>query len=287
MKTFKPGDSVILSFSSCQTCRACLSGRAPYCKYLLDLNFSSQRLVPGYAASPSNAPTTSTNPATDKDGNHLNSFFFGQSSMSRLVLCHENGAVKVDCSREDLVKFSALGCGIQTGAGCVWNVMNPAVGSSIVIFGAGAVGLSAAFISKLYSPRQLILVDVSAEKLANLPKDHGATQVIDSSKLGKGELVSKLMELTDGEGVEYVIDAVGNPFVLKDGHAAMAKGGTIVTLGGIMKECSILINDHLVKGGTWRGTHQGDSVPRVMIPKMIQAWREGESSRAVVSWRLY
>lgn len=79
-----------------------------------------------------------------------------------------------------------------------------------------------------------------------------------------GELVEKLLELTDGEGVDYVIDAVGSPQVLRDGHRAMATRGTIVTLGGTVKDCGIAIEDHLVKGGTWRGTHQGDSVPRIV-----------------------
>lgn len=88
----------------------------------MDLNFSSKRLDPSYPSSSSSSskagPTTSTTPATDKDGKHLNNFFFGQSSMSRLILAHENGAVKVECTREELVKFSSLGCGIQVSNHC-------------------------------------------------------------------------------------------------------------------------------------------------------------------------
>jgi aryl-alcohol dehydrogenase len=198
--------------------------------------------------------------------------------MSRLVLAHENGAVKVEATREEMKALAALGCGIQTGAGSILNVLNPSIHSTIAVFGAGAVGLSACMIAKLYSPSKLILLDNSPAKLSNLPPSHGATHLIDSSTLtAQGAVAAKLMELTDGEGVEYVIDAVGLPLILKEGHAGMAKGGTLVTLGGVMKECSIVINDHLVKGGNWRGTHQGDSVPRVMIPKMIGLWREGES----------
>lgn len=106
MTSFKPGDSVILSFAPCWQCKNCLSGRAPYCLKLMDLNFSGKRL-------------DGTQPVTDKDGKALNSHFFGQSSMSRLILAHENGAIKVEASREELKLFASLGCGIQTGAGAV------------------------------------------------------------------------------------------------------------------------------------------------------------------------
>jgi len=167
-------------------------------------------------------------------------------------------------TNDELIKFASLGCGIQTGAGAILNILKPGPSSTIAVIGAGAVGLAACFMASLYSPHRLVLVDNSPTKLANLPEKHGATHVIDSSAMKEGELVEKLMELTDGEGVEYVIDAVGSPQILKDGHKAMAKNGTIVTLGGVVKDCGITINEHLVKGGTWRGTHQGDSVPRVV-----------------------
>lgn len=89
----------------------CLSGRAPYCLKLFDLNFSGKR-----------QGVEGTKPWTDKDGKSLNGFFFGQSSMSRYILAHENGAVKVDATRDELKLFAALGCGIQTGAGAIMYV---------------------------------------------------------------------------------------------------------------------------------------------------------------------
>lgn len=151
------------------------------------------------------------------------------------------------------------------------NVLNPPIQSSIAIFGAGAVGLSACFMARLCSPSHLILIDVSSEKLSRLPPNLGTTHVINSSTLSpsSGEqstspIVSKLLDITDGLGVDYVIDAVGLPQILQDGHKAMAKCGTLVTLGGIMQPAGIQINDHLVKGGTYRGTHQGDSVPKLV-----------------------
>jgi len=59
-------------------------------------------------------------PAKDAQGNELNSFFFGQSSMARQALVHENSAVKIDARNDDELKlFASLPCGLQTGYGAV------------------------------------------------------------------------------------------------------------------------------------------------------------------------
>lgn len=71
-------------------------------------------------------------------------------------------------------------------------------------------------------------------------------------------------DLTNGRGFDYVIDAVGSGVLLKEGHLALAAGGTLLTLGGNSQPPQFPIEQHLVKGITYRGTHQGDSVPRVV-----------------------
>lgn len=94
-----PGDRVVLSYASCGHCRRCLAGRAPYCERLWELNFAE------------------TMAATDQGGNGLKNFFFGQSSMARLVLAREESVVKVEVEEAELKFLAPLGCGIQTGAG--------------------------------------------------------------------------------------------------------------------------------------------------------------------------
>ncbi|KAF1343941.1 zinc-binding alcohol dehydrogenase [Delphinella strobiligena] len=249
--SLKPGDSVVLSYSPCRACKMCLSGRAPYCSKIRDLNFAGERL-------------DGSSPVTDKDGERLNGHFFGQSSMSRLVLAHENGAVKVEAGREELKRLAALGCGIQTGAGAILNVLRPPINTSIAIFGAGAVGLSACLAAALHSPSHLILIDNSTEKLSQLPKDIHATHI------------PKVMEITDGQGVDYVIDAVGRPEILKVGQQALAKCGTLLTLGGMPTEAGIRIDLQLIKGITYRGTHQVSRTPcLLMIPHLMSLNRQG------------
>ena len=124
------GDAVVLSYAHCGVCMRCLSGRAAYCDELPALNFTGERIGGGGKV------------VRDDKGEGIKGFFFGQSSMGRMVLAHESCAVKVHAScREELKLFASLGCGIQTGAGAVFNVLKPAADATIAVFrGGGGVG---------------------------------------------------------------------------------------------------------------------------------------------------
>lgn len=111
----------------------------------------------------------------------------------------------------------------------------------------------------------LVLVDHAAEKLSQTPAAV-ATHTINSALLTEGELTSQLHKLSNGRGFDYVIDAVGLGSLLKDGHSALAKRGTLLTLGGSLETPAFTLQQHLVKGITYKGTHQGDSVPRIVSP---------------------
>ena len=106
VQKFKPGDKVILSYNSCGTCRYCSRAQNAYCESIGARNFSGRRADGSVAA-------------RDAEGEPLNNFFFGQSSMSRVILANETSVVKVECTDDELKKFAALGCGIQTGAGAI------------------------------------------------------------------------------------------------------------------------------------------------------------------------
>lgn len=106
VKGLEVGDAVVLSYANCGACRRCLSGKASYCDHLFPLNFSGRRQ--GSDVAP-----------TDSEGGKINGYFFGQSSMSRTILAHACGAVKVECSKEELPLLASLSCGIQTGYGAI------------------------------------------------------------------------------------------------------------------------------------------------------------------------
>nr|POE56665.1 aryl-alcohol dehydrogenase [Quercus suber] len=261
-----PGDRVILSYAACLQCRRCLRGQQPYCEKIFPLNFSGQR----------EDGTTSVQGEGDVKG-----LFFGQSSLSRIAVVRESCAVKVDSSvtEQDLRVCASLGCGVQTGAGAIMNVAKPPVGSCIVVFGGGAVGLSAILAAKLTSPASLVLVENSQAKLDMLPKAVlQGVQVINSSKLSQDEIATNLKELTpSGMGMDYALDCVGNEQIILAAHASLDKLGTLLVVGSSAEaRLGILTGQHLVKGANIRGTHNGDSVPRIMIPYLISLWRSGK-----------
>jgi aryl-alcohol dehydrogenase len=175
--------------------------------------------------------------------------------------------------------FPALSCGMMTGAGAILNVAEPGPGSSIVIFGGGAVGLSAVLAARLSNPSTLILVDNSQSKLDMIPKDYlEGVRTINSANKSTQELANEIKALTPNNyGVDFALDCVGNENVIAAAHAALDKLGMLVIVGGGGPHTKLpfAISAHLIKGAVARGTHQGDSVSRLMIPKLIELWRQG------------
>lgn len=269
--TLEPGDKVILSYDSCRTCRFCVRGQNAYCTSITTFNFSGTRADGSYAAS-----TIPSSGVAESSGNPLSSFFFGQSSMGSHSLAHITSAVKIPPSafaspspttdnNEALTLFAALGCGIQTGFGAIFNVATPPPLSRIAILGAGAVGLSAALAATLTHPLQLLLIDNSSTKLALIPSDIGVTGTIDSSDFtAEGALAAELMRLSDGEGFDVVLDCVGLAALVEEGHQALASRGMMVQVGGGKESARISLTKQLLAGASYRGTHQGDSVPSVV-----------------------
>lgn len=261
----KPGDAVVTAFASCNQCRQCMGGKQPYCDAINELNFSGKRVNGDVAV-------------VDEQGEGLNGLFFGQSSMSRLALVREQSCVKVDCSKEDLTLFASLGCGIQTGAGAILNIAKPPVGSCIAVFGGGAVGLSAILAAKLSNPACLVLVDNSQTKLDMIPKALlDGVHTVNSANKSPEVVAAEIKKLSPlGSGMDFTLDGVGNDAVILAAHAALDKLGMLLNIGsGATAKPQYTIAKHLIMGATSRGTHQGDSVPRVMIPHLIGLWRRG------------
>jgi len=119
-----PGDPVVLSFDSCGHCPTCADAHPAYCGDFMPLNFAGTRLD----------GTPISGGATDVKGG-----FFYQSSFATFALAHARNVVKVRADAP-LDLLGPLGCGVQTGAGAVLNVLKPKPGSSFCLFGAGAVG---------------------------------------------------------------------------------------------------------------------------------------------------
>ena len=157
-----------------------------------------------------------------------------------------------------LETLAPLGCGLQTGAGAVVNVLKVPQGSSIAIFGVGAVGFAALMAAKTAQAETIIAIDIHKSRL-DLALELGATHTI----LSKDNNISEeIRRIVDG-GVEFAIDCTGVPLVIETMIDALGSRGKGVTIGspGQGQKVSINVFDHLVNGRSYVGTHQGDSNP--------------------------
>lgn len=254
----KIGDHVALSFGSCGNCKPCKDGHPSYCELFWPINFSGKRLVDG--SSPYH-----------QGENNVSGLFFSQSSFATYSLATERNVVKVP-KDVPLEILGPLGCGIQTGAGTVLNFLKPDRDSTIVVFGAGTVGLAAVMAAKTIECAAIVIVDINDGRLA-LGKELGATHSINSKDAGA--LPQKLKDIAV-KGFNYVIDTTGIPALIQTGFNALSDQGHCVTLAvpkpGAKVELDLAI---MAKGKTISGVIEGDSDPQTFIPKMIELFRQG------------
>lgn len=251
----KIGDHVVMSFAHCGHCENCLTGHPTVCRTFNDLNFGGKM-----------EDQTSRIHHSGKDVSN----FFGQSSFSNYAIVHERNAVKVD-QDVDIALLGPLGCGIQTGAGTVLNRLKPEFASSIAIYGCGAVGLSAIMAAKIANCKHIIAVDVHDSRL-ELAKELGATHTLNGKKV---DVLQEIKSITGG-GTHYAVETTGAPPVVKQCLNALRPLGTAAIVG-VTPEMKIDVhNDLMAEGKSMIGVIEGDSVPRVFIPQLIDYFKAGK-----------
>ncbi|HZU56988.1 MAG TPA: NAD(P)-dependent alcohol dehydrogenase [Actinocrinis sp.] len=253
----RPGDQVLLSFTSCGRCANCRDGHPAYCLAWLPLNLLGGARADGSAT-------------VRKDGAALGSHFFGQSSFARLAVVDERSLVRVP-EGAPLDLLAPLGCGVQTGFGAVVNVLRPRPGATIVVTGAGAVGLSAVMAARLTPATRIIAVDRVPDRL-ELAVQLGATDTLDTSSLGSGSagLAAALADLTGGHGADGVIETTGNALVLGEAINALAVRGCAVVVGAPAFGTQVPVDvNFLLPGRTVTGLTLGDSETETLLPTLV------------------
>lgn len=255
--TVDVGDHVVLSFSSCGECKSCLTGHPYACENFFDLNFAGTSYYQDHRL--------------QKNGQNL-STFFGQSSFGAYAVAHNRNVVKVDKDL-DLSLLGPLGCGIQTGAGALLNTLKPQAGSTFAVFGCGAVGLSALLASKAVGVTTIIAVDVHDNRL-ELAHELGATHTVNAKNT---DPVEKIKDITAG-GVNYAVESSGVPAVLRQAVESLTFMGVTAVIGAppFGKEVNLDINDILVTEKTVTGVIEGDSIPQIFIPQLIELYKAGK-----------
>jgi aryl-alcohol dehydrogenase len=250
----QPGDHVVLSFNSCGQCANCARGRPTYCLNFFERNFGGAR--------PDGSNALSTN------GDTVHDHFFGQSSFADYTLAAERSVVKVS-QDAPLELLGPLGCGIQTGAGSVLNTLRPEAGSSIAVFGTGAVGMSAIMAAAIAGCTIIIGIDVKASRL-ELARELGATHTINGAET---DAVEEIGGITGG-GANYSLETTAVPAVFRQAVDCLAPIGVCGLVGAapLGTEASLDMNNILIPGRTVRGIVEGDAVPDVFIPRLIELY---------------
>ena len=120
-----------------------------------------------------------------------------------------------------------LSCILPTGLECGTLNAHVKPGDVVAIVGAGPVGLAALMTTRLYSPAEIIVIDLDDNRLA-VARSFGATQIVNSAD---GKAAQRVMALTHNEGVNAVIEAVGLPATFDICQAIVAPGGRIANAG--------------------------------------------------------
>jgi aryl-alcohol dehydrogenase len=253
-----PGDHVVLAPASDGTCPECQMGHPMYCERLAELNF---QLDPRGTK------------AEIVGGGQAMLRFFGQSSFAHHALAFERNAVVVP-KDIPLRGLGPLGCGVQTGAGAVINSLRARPGSSIVVIGAGAVGLAAVLGAVVSGCATIIVADRTASSL-ELARSLGATDVIDTTRETD---LAKAIRARLPRGANFIVDAVGVPAITEASLGGLASLGTLalVAVAPPGKKLQVpWFDPTMLRGVSIHGVIEGDSNPDTFIPQLIELHRQG------------
>lgn len=245
------GDFVILNWRAvCGECRACKRGRPWYC----------------FDTFNASAPMTLT------DGTELTPAL-GIGAFADKTLIHELQCTKVDASVDPAVA-GLLGCGVMAGLGATMNTGGVGRGDSVAVIGCGGVGDAAIAGAKLAGATKIIAVDRDANKLA-WATELGATHTVDGSKVD--DVVTAIQDLTDGNGADVVVDAVGRPETYETAFYARDLAGTVVLVGVPTPEMRLEMPlvDFFSRGGALKSSWYGDCLPERDFPMLIDLYQQG------------
>ena len=248
----KPGDHVIACLSVfCGHCDQCLSGHPYLCTN------------PEVRRRPSDPPKLTWN------GTPVNQFA-NLSTYAEKMLVYENALVKI-ADDMPLDRAALIGCGVTTGVGAVLNTARIEPGSTVAVFGAGGVGLSAIQGARIAGARMIISIDVFENKLATA-RELGATHIVDASS---GDPVEKIREMTGG-GVDYAFEAIGLKQCAEQAFNCIRPGGTATIIGMIPVGQKVELEGRsFLQERKIQGSAMGSNRFRVDMPRYVDFYFQG------------
>ena len=246
----QPGDFVVLNWRAvCGQCRACSRGEPWYCF----------------------ATHNATQKMTLLDGTPL-APALGIGAFAEKTLVAAGQCTKVDPEARPAA-VGLLGCGVMAGLGAAVNTGAVSRGDSVAVIGCGGVGNAAIAGARLAGASTIIGVDLDDRKL-EWAKDFGATHTINSRE---NDAVEGVQALTDGNGANVVVDAVGRPETFKQAFYARDLAGTVVLVGVPTPDMTIELPaiEIFGRGGAIKSSWYGDCLPSRDFPMLVSLYQQG------------
>jgi aryl-alcohol dehydrogenase len=265
-----PGQKVVIGWPWCGRCRNCLDGQPRYCEQIGALAFGGGR------------PDGST--ALHRlDRSPVHSHFFGQSSFATHAIAPASSLVPVP-DDVPLELLGPLACGIGTGAGAVLNALHPPIGSSLVVYGVGSVGLAAVMAARCTGATTIVAVDLHPARL-RLASDLGATHTIEASAT---DPVAAVREICGGPA-DFSLECTGSIGVVRQAVDSVGLRGSCALVGAAPAGAEFSL-DHLTTlwGKRVFGILGGEGRSVTLIPALIELNRQGRFpyERLVTRFRL-
>ncbi|UGQ46602.1 zinc-binding dehydrogenase [Massilia endophytica] len=208
-------------------------------------------------------------PHYSSNGRRINA---GQvTTFSDYTIVSENRVTAIP-QDSDLEVAALFGCAVTTGFGVVENNAKLRIGESVVVFGAGGIGLNIVQAAALVSAYPIIAVDIHDSKL-ELAREMGATHLINSAKVDAKQAI---LDIVGPAGLDAFIDNTGQPAIIEMGYGITKPQGRVTLVGVPKKGNNINIYSlplHFAKGLS--GSHGGEAVPQTDIPRYHDLFRAG------------
>lgn len=255
VNNIKVGDTAIVSWvPMCGECKYCAMGRPALC----DVGARATICLPD-----------GTSRLTDSDGNALN-HFAGVSVMAEYATMHRDNIILID-PEIPAAAAALVGCAVMTGVGAALNTAKVQPGSSVVVIGAGGIGLNVIQGAALAGAEKVIAIDLEDKKL-EFAVEFGATHRINPST--DGDAVAKVMELT-GDGADYAFECIGLGATVSQAYASIRKGGTAVVVGVSNLADTVTLGTFMMpfQEKVLTGSMYGSARPREDFPKLLALYR--------------
>ncbi|MBV30090.1 MAG: S-(hydroxymethyl)mycothiol dehydrogenase [Actinobacteria bacterium] len=246
------GDFVVLNWRAvCGHCRSCVRGRPQFC---FSTHNASQKMTLN------GVPLTAA---------------LGIGAFAEKTLVAEGQATKVNPLVEPEVA-GLIGCGVMAGLGAVLNTANVSRGDSVAVWGCGGVGDAAIEGARLAGAHTIIAIDIDEKKL-DWSRNFGATHTVNSFGKTNDEVVEQVRALSNGDGVDVAIEAVGLSDTYKQAFYSRDLAGTVVLVGvpNPEAELSLPLIDIFGRGGQLKSSWYGDCLPSRDFPMLTELYMQG------------